>query len=95
MRGELARNNSVVAARLETLRLSPYYVLLKRWTEACAFAKKHHNGPPPHGFWPPAGATLGAAVGSWSAAARRLLGDEALVTEQAWLAAHENISVSC
>ena len=82
---------TVVATRLERLRLSPHYVLLQRWGEACAFAKQHRLA------WPASlgGKVLGAAVRSWAAAVAELLGAHALATEQSWLASHRSSATVC
>ena len=90
MKAEIARGNDVVAARLEVLRVSPYMylVLLMRWGEACAYAKK--NKLP----WP-LGGTQGAAVKSWNADVTRPLGTPALATEKGWLTAHESSTLAC
>jgi hypothetical protein len=88
MHAETARNHSAVAARLEILRISPYHVLLMRWGEACAYAKK--NKVP----WM-LGKLQGESVERWMAAVKRLLGEEALVQEQGWLAGHQGSTVAC
>ena len=88
MKAEIARGNDVVAARLEVLRVSPYLVLLMRWGEACAYAKK--NKLP----WP-LGGTQGVAVKSRNADVTRPLGTPALATEKGWLTAHESSTLAC
>ena len=88
MRAEESRNATVVAARLETLRLSPHYLLLRRWGAACAFyAQAGAAWPLPR--------TLGAATAGWVAAVHRLLGGEVLATEAAWVAANANSTLAC
>lgn len=88
---EAEQNRTIAAGRLEVLRISPYYNLMMRWSEACVYAKKNTIT-----LWPPLpNKTLGAAVAQWEKDVKRLLGEEALATEQGWLAAHRSSALVC
>jgi hypothetical protein len=91
MTAEAARNQTIVAGRLEALRISPYYNLMMRWSEACVYAKKNHVKQ-----WPPLhNKTLGAAVVQWETDVKRLLSANALAQEQGWLASHRGSAQAC